>query len=83
VLDHIRTLEAPVLIMPAVSGDILAEEGPVETALRTFGKSFETHGYPNSRTGFDNPNVPGAYNAEYARDAWERTFTFLKKHLEV
>ena len=42
---------------------------------------FEVHEYPNSRTGFDNPNVPGAYNAEYAADAWERTFAFLKKHL--
>jgi carboxymethylenebutenolidase len=82
VMDHIGNLQAPVLVLPAVRGDCRTEEGPVEAALRRLGKPFETHEYANSRTGFDNPQVPGAYNAEYARDAWERTFAFLKKHLD-
>jgi dienelactone hydrolase len=82
VLDHVGKLQAPVLFLPAVRGEARAEEGPVEAALRKLGKPFETHVYPDSRVGFDNPNVPGAYNAEYAADAWERTFAFLKKHLD-
>jgi carboxymethylenebutenolidase len=83
VLDHIGKLEAPVLILPTVRGDARAEEGAVEAALRQYGKAFEVHEYPNSRVGFDNPSVPGAYNPEYARDAWDRTFAFLKKHLDT
>jgi carboxymethylenebutenolidase len=82
VLDHISKLQAPVLIMPTARGD-QHTAGPVETALRECGKPFEVHAYPNSRTGFDNPHVPGNYNADYARDAWERTFAFLNKHLET
>ncbi len=82
VMDHISKLEAPVLVLPTVRGNASAEEGPVEAALRKLGKPFETHDYPNSRMGFDNPSMPGAYNAEYAKDAWERTFAFLKKHLD-
>jgi carboxymethylenebutenolidase len=82
VMDHIDKLQAPVLFLPTVRGEARAEVGPVEAALRKSGKPFETHDYPNSRVGFDNPNVPGAYNAEYATDAWERTFAFLRKHLD-
>lgn len=82
VMDHISQLRAPVLILPTVRGEARAEEGPVEAALRKLGKPFEVHDYPNTRTGFDNPSVHGAYNAEYANDAWQRTFVFLKKHLE-
>jgi carboxymethylenebutenolidase len=81
VMDHIGKLEAAVLFLPTMRGETRAQEGPVEAALRKLGMPFESHPYPNSRTGFDNPNMPGAYNAEYARDAWERTFGFLKKHL--
>jgi carboxymethylenebutenolidase len=80
-LDHLDTLQAPVLVMPAVRGASRSDESPIEAGLRKLGKPFEVHEYPNSRTGFDNPNVPGAYNAEYAADAWERTFAFLKQHL--
>jgi carboxymethylenebutenolidase len=81
VIDHISTLEAPVLVLPTVRGDSRAEESPVEAKLRKLGKPFEVHAYPNSRNGFDNPDFVGYYNAEYAADAWNRTFAFLKKHL--
>jgi dienelactone hydrolase len=81
VMDHIRTLEAPVLILPTVRGDTRTEEGPVEAELRKLGKPFEAHPYPNSRNGFDNPNFVGYYKPDYAADAWDRTCVFFKKHL--
>jgi dienelactone hydrolase len=85
VMDHISKLEAPVLFMWTTLGltreSRSSDQRPVEDALRKLGKPFETHDYPNARVGFDNPNMPDAYNAEYARDAWERTFAFLQKHL--
>jgi dienelactone hydrolase len=81
VLEHIGKLEAKVLFLPTMRGETRDEEGPVEAALRKLGKPFESHPYPKSRTGFDNPSVPGAYNAEYSKDAWERTFAFLHQHL--
>jgi carboxymethylenebutenolidase len=80
-MDHVSKLQAPVLILPTVKGDSRTEESPVETELRKLGKPYELHEYPNSRNGFDNPNFVSYYNPEYAKDAWGRTFAFLKKHL--
>jgi carboxymethylenebutenolidase len=81
VMDHVSKLQAPVLILPTVRGDTRSEESPVEAELRRLGKPFELHEYPNSRNGFDNPDFVGYYNPQYAADAWQRTFAFLKKHL--
>jgi dienelactone hydrolase len=86
VMDHISKLEAPVLFLWTTLGlthEARTEARPVEDALRKLGKPFETHDYPNARVGFDNPSMPGAYNAEYASDAWVRTFAFLRKHLDI
>jgi dienelactone hydrolase len=86
VMDHVSKLQAPVLFLPTTLGltrEPRSDERPVEDALRMLGKPFESHEYPNSRVGFDNPNMPGAYLPEYAADAWERTFAFLHKYLDT
>jgi dienelactone hydrolase len=85
VMNHIGELEAPLLFLwtsVGLTGEPYGADRPVEEALRRFGKPFESHTYPNARVGFDNPNMPGVFNAEYASDAWERTFDFLKRKLE-
>jgi dienelactone hydrolase len=71
------------LILPAVQGESRAEEGPIEAELRRLGKPFETYVYTNARIGFDNPNMPDAYNPTLADDAWARTVAFLGKHLQT
>jgi dienelactone hydrolase len=84
VMDHIGKLEAPVLFLSTtlgLTGEARSEERPVEDALRRLGKPLESHDYPGSRVGFDNPSMPGAYKAQYAEDAWDRTFAFLRKYL--
>lgn len=81
VLDHIDKLEAEVLFLPIIRDGDTHTDGPIEAALRRRGKEFEVHAYPHARIGFDNPSVPGNYNAEYAADAWARTFDFLKRKL--
>jgi dienelactone hydrolase len=83
-MDHISKLEAPMLFLRTTIGltnQPQSGDRPVEDALTRLGKLFEAHDYPNARVGFDNPNMPGAYHPEYAEDAWQRTFDFLRLSL--
>jgi len=85
ILDHLSELEAPVLFLwttIGLTGQPANTTRPVADALRALGKPFEEHEYPGRRVGFDNPNMPAAYNVEDAADAWERTFAFFKKYLD-
>ncbi len=49
-------------------------------ALRTQGKSFESHVYPNTPHAFFNDTRP-SYRVDAARDAWARTLGFFSKWL--
>jgi carboxymethylenebutenolidase len=41
---------------------------------------YEVHQYPGTQHGFNNDTTP-RYDAEAAAVAWERTISFLKRHL--
>src|SRR2546423_1199962 len=62
-LDHLDTLQAPVLVMPALRSASRSDESPIEAGLRKLGKPFEGPEDPTSRTGFGNPDLPRAYHA--------------------
>jgi carboxymethylenebutenolidase len=51
-----------------------------ESTLKELGKSVEIHVYDTADHAFANPSG-GNYNAEAAKDAWEKTRAFLKKNL--
>ncbi len=51
-----------------------------ESALKEAGKTAEIHLYPSAGHAFFNETRP-SYDRSAAADAWERTRTFLRKHL--
>jgi carboxymethylenebutenolidase len=52
-----------------------------EEELKKLGKSYEFHMYKGAGHGFFYHNRP-AYRQEQAVDGWNKTFTFLEKHLK-
>ena len=82
-LQMLRTIQAPVLglfaehdhgITPEMVqtiGQILQEQGIVHA----------THLYPGTQHAFFNDTRPNIYNAEAAKDAWERTLAWFRKYL--
>ena len=58
----------------------------LEKQIADAGKSVEFHQYRGAKHAFMNPNpevekAGGGYDAAAAKDAWERTLAFFKKHL--
>lgn len=73
-------------VVPPVLNQIgeLDEDVPyvreAEEALRRAGKDVTTHVYPGAKHWFDEPSRP-EYDAAASALAWERTLSFLRKHL--
>ena len=75
-------LTAPVLGHWAERDDVANQNAAkIEAALRQRGKSCEFHRYPGTRHGFFNDRRPEVYDANAARQSWERTVAFFNAHL--
>lgn len=83
VKPDLPNLQAPVLglygekdgfVTPAVVREL-------ESRLAALGKRHEMHIYPGADHAFFNDERPEVYQAEAARDAWERTIGFFKGEL--
>ena len=82
-IDRTATLRAPVL---AFFGDAdpfipLDQVEKLRTEAARLGKSIEVVVYPGAPHGFF-CNERDSYRPDAARDAWERTKSFFKKHLQ-
>ena len=53
----------------------------LENQLRSLGKQVEFHIYPGTDHAFFNDTRPDVYNAEAAKQSWERTLAFFRQHL--
>jgi carboxymethylenebutenolidase len=53
----------------------------LEAALRLDGHDVELHRYPGTGHWFMEDDRPDAFHAEAAALAWDRTVTFLDRHL--
>jgi carboxymethylenebutenolidase len=60
-------------IMPGVE--------PLKQALAKFGKQADIKVYPGAKHAFNNNTNAERYNADAAKDAWQRTAGFFKKNL--
>ncbi|WP_042411503.1 dienelactone hydrolase family protein [Streptacidiphilus carbonis] len=83
VLDRAKSLDAPMLLHvgdedPTIPGDHVAAIG---TALTAAGADFEQHVYPKAGHAFACDARPHLYEADAAPVAWERTWSFLNRHL--
>ncbi|MBT8086422.1 MAG: dienelactone hydrolase family protein [Gammaproteobacteria bacterium] len=80
--DKLRSVNSPILGLFA-AGDISIKAESVaafETALQRLRKDYEIRIYDDVQQGFANEAADN-FNAAAANDAWNRTLTFLQRHL--
>jgi len=76
-------LQGPVLLLVG-DQDPMSGPGPsgeVERAIKAAGKSAEMVVYPGAGHAFVNDTRPDAYNADAAKDAWERMVRHLRANI--
>ena len=82
--DAIQRIQAPVL------GNFGAEDRGItpasvqafESAMKAAGKSIDVKEYDGAGHAFENPNNKAGYREAAAKDAWDRTLTFLARTLK-
>ncbi len=81
-IDYTADLSCPVLgIFGEEDGSPSTQQvAEHEEALKTHGKEYEFHTYPDAGHGFFYYDR-SAYRQEQAVDGWQKIFTFLDKHL--
>jgi carboxymethylenebutenolidase len=55
----------------------------LQQGLKQYGRPGEVKIYPNCPHAFFNDTRPDVYRPNEAKDAWQRTLTFLKQHLSI
>lgn len=80
--DSLAKIRAPVIGFYGEEdkGIPVADVKVFEKTLRDLGRDVEAHLYPGAGHAFANAEAE-SYRADAARDAWEKTLKFLKKHL--
>ncbi len=76
-------LNAPVLGIFAENDSMVNAEAvqSLEAQLKSAGKRYEFHTYPNTTHAFFNDTRPDVYDAKAALDAWNKTLDFLRTEL--
>jgi len=81
-LDSVASISCPVLNFNGAKDErIMAKLPELEAAMKKYGKEYTSVVYPGAGHAFFNDTRPQAYNAQAARDSWERSLAFLKKNL--
>ncbi|HJV71876.1 dienelactone hydrolase family protein [Ideonella sp.] len=79
--DDAAKVKAPLMVhLAAVDERINAAWPAYEAALKAAGVKFEVYQYPGTQHGFNNDTTP-RYDAAAARQAWDRTIAFFRRHL--
>jgi carboxymethylenebutenolidase len=83
-LDLVKDIRAPVLAHYGEK-DEGVNKGIDETvaAMKKFNKVYDHKIYSGAQHAFNNDTNPSRYHAEAAKEAWDRTLSFLKKNLQV
>ncbi|MEX0932987.1 MAG: dienelactone hydrolase family protein [Candidatus Pacearchaeota archaeon] len=81
-LSEIENLNCPVLAFYGMYDKPLIEKLPeLVKEMEVHGKNFSNKIYAKSKHAFFNDKNPNTYNPEAAKDSWEATLEFFKKHL--
>jgi carboxymethylenebutenolidase len=83
-LDLVKDIRAPVMAHYGEK-DEGVNKGIDETvaAMKKFNKVFDHKIYSGAQHAFNNDANPSRYHAEAAKEAWDRTLSFLKKNIQV
>jgi len=82
-IDQVAAIACPVLdFAPEKDERVMAKIHDIEAAMKEHDKDFKLVIYPNVGHAFFNDTNPRTYNEETARDAWDKSLSFLHKHLE-
>ncbi|HXG51140.1 MAG TPA: dienelactone hydrolase family protein [candidate division Zixibacteria bacterium] len=81
-LDAVADIPCPLMGNYAADDpNIMPGVEPLKAALTKAGKVFDIKVYPGAKHAFNNNTNADRYHPEAAKDAWERTAGFFKKHL--
>ena len=83
VKPDLPNLQAPMLGLYTERDGFVTPEAArkPEQQLKALGKTVDVHIYPGVDHAFFNDQRPQVYNAEAARDAWQRVLKFFQKNL--
>lgn len=83
-LEDVKNITAAVLGHYGEADERITSGVPkLEEAMKKHGKSFEYKIYAGAPHSFNNDTSDRSYRAEAAKEAWERTLDFFKKHLQT
>jgi carboxymethylenebutenolidase len=83
-LDLVKNIQAPVLANYAEKDPNIDKGIPdTEAAMKKYNKVYDYKIYPGTLHAFNNDTNPERYNAQAAKEAWERTMGFFKKNLKT
>ena len=83
-LELVKDIRAPVMAHYGEKDEGI-NKGIDETvaAMKKFNKVYDYKIYPGAQHAFNNDSNPSRYHAQAAKEAWDRTLSFLKKNLQV
>ena len=82
-LEDVKNITAPVLGQYGGADEPITSAVPqLDEAMKKYGKSFDYKIYPGAPHAFNADTSPRSYREEAAKEAWDRTLEFFKKHLQ-
>lgn len=83
-LDLVKDIRAPVMAHYGEK-DEGVNKGIEETvaAMKKYNKAYDYKIYSGAQHAFNNDSNPSRYHAQAAKEAWDRTLSFLKRNLQV
>jgi carboxymethylenebutenolidase len=83
-LEMVKSIQAPVLANYAEKDPNINKGIPdTEAAMKKYNKVYDYKIYPGAQHGFNNDTNPERYDANAAKEAWERTMDFFKTNLKT
>ena len=82
-LDNVKNIRAPIMAHYGEKDAGVNKGIPdTEAAMKKYNKVYEHKIYPGAQHAFNNDTNPERYNAQAAKEAWERTMGFFQKNLK-
>ena len=82
-LDNVKNIRAPIMAHYGEKDAGVNKGIPdTEAAMKKYNKVYEHKIYPGAQHAFNNDTIPERYNAQAAKEAWERTMGFFQKNLK-